>query len=63
MIRNNASYSVVYGGGIDIIIYDNSNTNKNSYSIAGGSYGKNEGMTERSLTKEREFTVKEIEVY
>ena len=31
--------------------------------MLGHSYGNNEGITERSLTKELKFTVKEIEVY
>ena len=63
MIYNYPSYSATYGGGHNIFISDNSNINKGSYSIAGTYYGASEGMTARSLTKENNFTVKEIEVY
>ena len=63
MIYNAAGYSATYGGAHDIHISDNSNKNKGSASNAGSSYGKNEGMTARTLTKENNFTVKEIEVY
>ena len=63
MIYNKPTYSAAYGGGHDIHISDNSNINKGSYASGGTYYGASEGMTARSLTKENNFTVKEIEVY
>ena len=37
-IYHNNSYGPRFGGGHDIIIYDNSNTNKNSYANIGHTY-------------------------
>ena len=54
---------VYFGGGADFHINENCSQNIKSYSTMGYSYGKQEGATARSLTKEKYFTVKELELY
>jgi hypothetical protein len=39
----NSSYGPIFGGGSDLIIFDNCNSNQSSFSNFPHSYGKNEG--------------------
>ncbi|TNV80144.1 hypothetical protein FGO68_gene11162 [Halteria grandinella] len=58
-----SSYGPAFGSGYDLIIYDNCNSNCNSY-VSGSSYEYSGGVGNLLLTQGQvKFRVKEIEVY
>ncbi|KAL4513075.1 hypothetical protein ABPG72_017760 [Tetrahymena utriculariae] len=60
--KSNSSCLAV-GGGHDILLYSNSNSNKTSY-VSSHSYGKKEGLTGHALNGgTREFTTSEVEIF
>jgi hypothetical protein len=63
-----ASYGPTFGGGHDLMISSNSNTNTNSYSILGHTYRAsgviyNTAQAQHALAGSKNFKVLEIEVY
>jgi len=59
----NPSYGPTFGGGNDIHISSNSNTNSSSYSKLNNTYKINNGHDSNFLTGSRNFTVSEIEIF
>jgi hypothetical protein len=63
-ILSNSSCGPRFGGGADIHVSDNCNTNTNSYTNLGNAYVNDTGITGNTVfTGEYNFTVKEIEVF
>ena len=63
------SYGAIFGGGHDLIIYNNANINQNSYSNLGNTYQAPAGyqyntpQTQSLFAGSRNFTPTEIEVF
>jgi hypothetical protein len=62
-IYGHPNFCPAFGGGHDIVIVNNSNRDKISYSFLSHSYGKNEGANQRDLTKQSPFCVKRYQVF
>ena len=59
----NSSYGPSFGGGHDLHIYGDANTNTNSYSHLGSSYQCPPGQQNTFFTGGRNFTVTDYEVF
>jgi hypothetical protein len=63
-ISCHSSYGPTFGGGSDIYVADGCNNNTSSYTNLGHSYTNDTGIAQTQFfTGERNFTVKEIEVF
>ena len=64
-IYRSSSYGPTFGGGHDIFIEDNSNSNTNSYTQFGNSYSLPSGIKDRItiLAGTYNFTPDEVEVF
>ena len=64
-IRKKLYFGPTFGGGHDMCIYDNANSNTNSYTDFGHSYSVPSGVQDRRtiLAGTRNFTPDEVEVF
>ena len=64
-IYRSSSYGPTFGGGHDIVIEDNANSNTNSYTFFGNSYSIPSGIKDRKtiLAGTYQFTPDEVEVF
>jgi hypothetical protein len=63
-IRCRSKYSLLFAGPCDMCVYDNCNTSTNNFTYHGGSYVNDTGIDGQLVFNgERNFTVKEIEVF
>ena len=64
-IYRSSSYGPTFGGGHDIVIKDNANSNTNSYTNFGQSYSLPSGIKDRItiLAGTYKFTPDEVEVF
>ena len=53
----------VFGGGVDLCIYENANTNTSSYSNLGKTYQRPPGQQSTFFTGGKNFTVTDYEVF
>ena len=60
---SNTNYGFTMGGGHDLYLSDNCQSNISSGSALSSSYGKNQGGNNTSLAGSRNFIVEEIEVF
>jgi hypothetical protein len=57
------SYGPTFGGGHDIYVYDQSNSNSNSYTNFPNGYSDSTGKGNVTFTGQLNFTSQEIEVF
>ena len=64
-IYRSSSYGPTFGGGADIAIRDNANSNTNSYTFFGNSYSLPSGIKDKRtiLAGTFKFTPDEVEVF
>ena len=60
---SNNSYGFTMGGGHDLYLSDNCQSNNSSYSSLSSYYGRNQSGNNTSLAGSRNFVVDEIEVF